>query len=149
MPEILAKHMSRRKLRERRPALRTALSALALAALIAPAVSSEAIAVPSGQTVTFHDMIWGEPGPAGLTMRFRFIAPQIAGEIGYDEAEPDMAFLCESYALPRLSAQGPSVNQIIISLSDQPVPFGEMAPEVVQFFEAYRPEGTACIWEGF
>ncbi|SLN16745.1 hypothetical protein PSA7680_00491 [Pseudoruegeria aquimaris] len=135
-----------------RPTLRTAFSALALAALLAPAVSSEAIAVPSGQPVTFHDMIWGEPGPAGLTMRFRFIAPLIAdgeAQVGFDEAEADMAFLCESYALPRLADQGPGVSQIIISLSDRPVPFGEMAPDVVQFFEAYRPEGSSCVWDGF
>jgi hypothetical protein len=60
-----------------------------------------------------------------------------------------MAHLCQSYALPRLSETGPVPAQIIISLSDRPVPFGEASPEATQFFEAYRIEGDACIWEAF
>ncbi|MGB8623392.1 MAG: DUF6497 family protein [Paracoccaceae bacterium] len=114
--------------------------------------AEEAIDVPSGQPVFFLDVIRGEAGPAGLTARFRFVAPQIAkqgGSVGFEEAEADMAFLCESYALPRISDTGPEVSQIVISLSDRPIAFGEADPEVTQFFDAYRPEDGACIWEGF
>lgn len=134
--------------------------ALALLALLsapvpaaASAQASEAlIAVPSGQRVSLIEAIVGAPGPGGLTARFRFLAPEIAreaGRIGFAEAAPDMLYLCESYALPRLAEPGPEVAQVIISLSDRPVPFGQAAPEATQFFEAYRPEGGRCIWEGF
>ena len=48
-----------------------------------------------------------------------------------------------------LPATGPQPSQIVISLSDRAVPFGEADPEATQFFEAYRVEGGACIWEMF
>lgn len=116
-----------------------------------PAPVSTAIVLPSGIEVDFQDVIWGEPGPAGLTVRFRFVSPAIAqdGVIDLATLEPDMQYLCENYALKRISAQGPQPGQVIISLSDRPVAFGETAPDATQFFEAYRPENGACIWEGF
>jgi len=109
-----------------------------------------AIAVPSGQPVTLQDVIWNAPGPEGLTMRFRFVAPQIArqgGTISFDRAIEDMQALCQNFALPRLASPGPVPSQIIISLSDVPLPFGDAAPEATQFFEAFSVEGGVCKWE--
>ncbi len=119
---------------------------------LAAGAQERGIDVPSGQPITLIDTIWGEPGAAGLTVRFRFLAPlidQSLGRMTFIEAEADMAYLCETYALPRIAEQGPPVAQIVISLSDIPVEFGALAPEATQFFEAYRPEGADCIWEGF
>lgn len=119
---------------------------------IEPAADDALIEVPSGQAVRLIDTIWGAPGPNGLTVRFRFLAPQIERDLGrmtFIEAEADMAHLCEHYALPRLATPGPEISQVIISLSDRIVAFGEISPEATQFFEAYRPENGACIWEGF
>ena len=45
--------------------------------------------------------------------------------------------LCQNFALPRISDIGPQPSQIVSSLSDRPVPFGEAAPDATQFFEAY------------
>jgi hypothetical protein len=112
--------------------------------------AAEAIELPSGQVVTLIDVIWNEPGPGGLTSRFRFLAPEIAaekGRIGFEEAVADMAHLCQDYALPRVSGNQPAPQQIIITLSDRPVVFGEAAPDATQFFEAYRIEDGLCIWE--
>lgn len=124
--------------------------ALALLPLALPAVAEE-VAVPSGQTVTFLEAILNEPGPDGMTARFRFVAPGIAegGGVDFDTAAADMEFLCQSYALPRIAVTGPAPAQVVISLSDRPVPFGQAAPDVTQFFEAYRIEGATCIWEAF
>ena len=108
------------------------------------------IPVPSGQPVALQDVIWNVPGPDGLAVRFRFVAPQIArdsGTISYETAAEDIFHLCQTYALPRLSEFGPQPTQIIISFSDQPVPFGETAPEATQFFEAFTFQHGACIWE--
>lgn len=108
------------------------------------------IPVPSGQAVTLQDVIWNVPGPEGLTLRFRFIAPQIArdsGTVGYDIAAADMQHLCQAYALPRISEFGPHPAQIIISLSDVPVPFGEATPDATQFFDAFSVQDGTCIWE--
>lgn len=132
--------------------IRVGLMAL-VAATLAQAQGVDAlIEVPSGQPITLHDTIIGEPGPGGLTARFRFVAPNIARDLGimtFIEAEADMHHLCETYALPRIASPGPKVAQIVISLSDRPLAFGEVAPDVTQFFEAYRPDGTQCIWEGY
>lgn len=107
------------------------------------------IAVPSGQAVSLQDVIWNVPGPEGMTLRFRFVAPGIApgGGVDFDTAAADMQFLCDSFALPRIAAQGPHPEQVIISLSDVALAFGEAAPEATQFFEAFRIEDGACIWE--
>lgn len=108
--------------------------------------------VPSGQPVTLQDVIWGAPGPGGLTARFRFIAPEIAaigGSITFDEAIEDMDFLCETYALPRVDTlTGPKPTQVIVSFSDQPVEFGVIS-DATQFIESYSIENGTCEWEQF
>jgi len=113
---------------------------------------AEPIAVPSGQEVRFLDTIHAEPGPEGLTQRFRFIAPAIAragGTIDAETAQADMEALCNDFALPRLAQTGPVPAQVIIVLSDREVAFGEPAPEATQYFEAYSIDGDRCVWEPF
>ena len=107
--------------------------------------------VPSGQEITLQDVIWNAPGPDGLALRFRFLAPGIApgGGVEFETAAADMQHLCDTYALPRIAEQGPHPEQVIISLSDVAVPFGEAAPEATQFFESYRIEDGVCVWEMF
>lgn len=127
---------------------------LCLAMIGAPAFGQDGlIAVPSGQPVTLQDVIWNEPGPDGLTARFRFIAPEIArdtGSIDFETALEDMDHLCETYALPRtLTTTGPRPVQIIVSMSDIPVEFGIITPEATQFFEAYSIAEGICQWEPF
>jgi hypothetical protein len=111
-----------------------------------------AIAVPSGQNVTLQDVIWNAPGPSGLTLRFRFLAPDIASEggtIDFDTAEKDMQWLCQNYALPRVPNTGPQPSQIIISLSDVALPFGAADPDATQFFEAYALNDGQCTWDPY
>lgn len=113
---------------------------------------AELVAVPSGQEVRFLDTIHAEPGPEGLTQRFRFIAPAIAragGTIDAETAQADMEALCNDFALPRLAQTGPVPAQVIIVLSDREVAFGEPAPEATQYFEAYSIDGDRCVWEPF
>lgn len=102
--------------------------------------------VPSGQKVSLQEVIWNVRGIAGLTLRFRFVAPDLA-TLDLDAALADMQALCETFAAPRITDFGPAPRQIIISMADAPRPFGEAAPDAVQYFEAYRIENGACIWE--
>lgn len=125
-------------------ALTSAAALLALVGCQEEAPAEGGVTVPSGRAVSFLDVITNAPGADGAAARFRFVAPGLqAGE----DASADMQALCDSYALPRIEGMVPAPQQIIIVLSDRPVPFGEAAPEAVQFFEAYRPEEGACIWE--
>ncbi len=122
----------------------------AMAEEAAPA--PEAFAVPSGQEIRFLETVQSAPGPDGLAIRFRFVAPAIdrtTGTIGVEAAQADMEWLCNNFALLRVPATGPVPSQIIVSLSDREVAFGEPAPEATQFFEAYAVEGGHCVWEAF
>lgn len=109
------------------------------------------VSVPSGQSVTLQDVILNVPGTDGIAARFRFVAPAIApgGGIDMATASTDMQTLCDSFALPRVKDNTPLPQQIIISLSDRPLPFGQSSPEAVQFFESYRIEDGSCQWEMF
>ncbi|WP_431300510.1 DUF6497 family protein [Tabrizicola sp. BL-A-41-H6] len=110
--------------------------------------SADAVTVPSGREVRFLDVISNVPGAEGATARFRFVVPGLAeGDSEADAA--DMQALCDTYALPRIDAMQPPPQQIIISLAGKETPFGEAAPEVVQFFEAYSVQDGACVWEVF
>ncbi len=117
----------------------------------APPEAAEVIAVPSRQVITLQDVILNEQGAFGLTARFRFTAPGIApdGGVTFDASVADMQHLCDTYALPRIANTGPLPQQIIISLSAAPLPFGDAAPEITQFFEAYSVQDNVCIWEVF
>ncbi|KFI32839.1 hypothetical protein CG51_20085 [Haematobacter missouriensis] len=106
---------------------------------------AEPIRVPSGADVTFQEMLTDTEGPEGLTFRFRFVARSI-GEQGMEQ---DMCALCEGFALPRLSRVGQLPAQVVISVADRAIAFGDADPGVVQFFEAYRIENGHCIWEAF
>lgn len=121
---------------------------VALAATSAVA-SAEVPAVPSGQPVTFQEMLWDRPGD-GLVYRFRFVAPEI-GEVGraYEDVAGDMQYLCDTYALPRVTEIGPQPTRIVISLGQSQSAFGVSAQGITQFFEAYRIESGACILEFF
>ncbi|MFD1881027.1 DUF6497 family protein [Paracoccus pacificus] len=63
----------------------------------------------------------------------------------------DMLWLCEHFALPRIAVPGPVPQQIIISIADRPVAFGDADPEVIQVFETFAPDLAAgsCRWEVF
>lgn len=112
-------------------------------------VWADAIVVPSGKSVAFHEMIWNQPG-SGLTYRFRFISPEITSagdDLNYEILERDMAHLCQVFALPRLAATGPKPGLIVISIANMESEFGQAAPEITQYFEAYSVKENQCIWE--
>lgn len=110
------------------------------------------LALPSGQSVTLVETIWDEAGPMGLMARFRFLAPEInpaTGSVSAESATADIAWICQDFALPQVMGAGDPPSQIVVSLEDRPVPFGEADPEATQFFEAFRIENGSCIWEVF
>lgn len=128
------------------PALIGALTLLAACQDESP--TGEAVPVPSGRALTLIDIVTDARGPEGATARFRFLAPGLSAEDA-ESAAVDMQVLCDSFAVQRIAGMEPAPRQIVISLASEAVPFGKSAPDVVQFFESYRPENGACIWEVF
>ena len=109
------------------------------------------VQVPSGQPVDLVEVLLDD-SPGETWVRFRFVAPQIArdaGGIDHDLAALDLDHLCTTIALPYLKAQALSPARVVISLSDRVVAFGQRDPEATQFFEAYKPAPTRCIWEEY
>ena len=80
--------------------------------------------------------------------RFRFVLPEIAQGVTFEDLIDDLDFVCAQVAVPALTQAGSDVSQLVISVSAAQVPFGE-ASQVVQYFQPFRREGDACIWEEF
>ncbi len=129
-----------------RPLIVAALAAVAGCTEEAP--PGDAIQVPSGRDLRLIEIITNAPGPEGATARFRFLAPGLT-EADIPTSADDMQALCDSFALSRIEGMVPQPQQIVISLAGEEVPFGEAAPDVVQFFEAYRVEDGLCVWSPF
>jgi Family of unknown function (DUF6497) len=110
------------------------------------AADGEKVEVPSGRDLRLIDIITDAPGPQGATARFRFLAPGLSSD-DLESSAIDMQAVCDSFAVGRIDGMVPAPRQIIISFSSAEVPFGDAAPDVVQFFESYRVENSLCIWE--
>ena len=123
-------------------------AAVALVTLLSAPAAAEDVVLPSGRTVTLAETIRDTAGPAGLTDRFRFLAPWIAGT-PYEDIAPDIQWLCDTVALPRVESSTPPPAQIVISLSDREVAFGASDPDATQFFEAFTVADDACMVELF
>ncbi|MBZ4022247.1 hypothetical protein CKO11_07230 [Rhodobacter sp. TJ_12] len=129
-----------------------ALHGVALVALVLmaarPVYAQEPIAVPSGLAVHWFETLRDSQGPNGLTLRFRFVAPDLAGpDYDPDLATADLQALCDGYVLARLPEMGPQPAEIVLDLADREVPFGEPNEDAVQFFEAFSVQHGACVWE--
>ncbi|MEP1520798.1 DUF6497 family protein [Ascidiaceihabitans sp.] len=126
---------------------------LRIVTLVMGLAGSAAVAqdVPSGQSVTLFDALIDKV--EGQTwLRMRYVAPAIArdgGGVDYDTASIDMAHLCASAALPYANEYAIDPHTVVISLSDRETEFGVQDQEATQFFEAYRVQNDACIWEAF
>lgn len=107
-----------------------------------------AIPVPSGRTVLPVDVITNVPGTAGAAARFRFLVPSLESEDLAASAE-DMQALCNNHALPLTDGMVPAPQQIIVTLMKAEVPFGQPAPDVIQFFETYGIKDGVCVVEPF
>ncbi|WP_420003315.1 DUF6497 family protein [Arenibacterium sp. LLYu02] len=118
-----------------------------LASTLTPALAAQGIAVPSGLDVSLSEVLLDE-APGELWARFRFVAPNIIAG-GQEEVADDFDYLCTALAQPYLAHHGINPARVVISLSSRDVPFGSTEGDVTQFFETYRLDGGACVWEGF
>ena len=107
--------------------------------------------VPSGQTVELVEVLIDKVGNEDW-LRFRFLAPEIARELGgltYADVAPDMTVLCDQVALPYMKEEGLAADKLAIGLSDRPVDFGTPDPDATQFIEVYSVVDMRCEWEAF
>lgn len=129
----------------RRGALASCLCCGTLAGAAAVAAAPE-IALDSGLVVALFDVLLE---PETGVARFRYVAPAIGTPgFGYADVAGDLQHLCEVHALPALAAHGWEPREVVVSLSEREVAFGE-ATDALQYFEPFRVEGSACLREDF
>lgn len=110
----------------------------------------ESLAVPSGYDLNLQEVLYEVRQDNSQVARFRYVMPLIGQEgVTFDDVEPDFLYLCEVHARRSVETEGRKVDQIIISLADRETEFGVASHVATQFFEAFRVENGACIWEGF
>src|SRR5690606_1112695 len=88
------------------------------------------LTLPSGRIVSLQDVISNAQGVEGATARFRFVQAGLKPE---EDVSDDLHYLCGTYAKERTEGMVPPPMQIVVSIADRPVPFGEIMPEAVQF----------------
>jgi hypothetical protein len=123
-----------------------AVCTLCAASVLATGTSADNIPVPSGQTLSFIEFISEAEGD---TVRFRFLTPDIGTTFDYMDVAADFQMVCDDQVIPVLDANALAPSQIVLSMSTVDIPFGEDHPDVLQFFEIFRPENGTCIWEEF
>lgn len=116
---------------------------VALALVAAGAAAAQG--VPSGLSVALYDVLV-EPGAA--IARFRFLAPDLRS-LDFAEVEGDLPWLCDHVALPEIVDAGWNVAEVIISVGDREVPFGETHPEALQYFAVFSFADGTCVEEYF
>lgn len=115
------------------------------------AAAADAMTLPSGQTVTLVEVLNDGSGSAENATRFRFLAPSISGRkaIDAEAALADIAWVCENFALPQMPALNPKATQIVVSLMDRDVPYGETDEAATQYFDAFLITNGTCELELF
>lgn len=122
------------------------LLSMVIAGILSAPVAAQDIPVPSGQSLSFLEFISETEGD---TVRFRFLAPDIGTKFAYMDVMGDFQVVCDEQVMPALDANALEPTQIVLSMSAVDIPFGEDNPDVLQFFEIFRPENGTCIWEEF
>ena len=124
-------------------------SCVAAVVCAAGPLTAQQIDVPSGLSIALDDVILEAEAH---TARFRFIAPAIAegpDAVTFGDVMDDLQYLCDAVIVPALQSQGWTSGDVVMSLSDRPVSFGVYEPAVTQFFQPFRLEDAAFIWEDF
>jgi len=118
-------------------------------AVVAPAISQDrAPTVPSGIVLSLHEVLEDVQPDGALWLRLRYVAPDLTVD-QHQRMVDDFAVLCDSQALAYTPEQGRPASQAVISIASAEVDFGASAPDITQFFEAFRLENGTCIWEIF
>ena len=116
-------------------------------ALTASGAGATDVSLGPDRSVSLIEVIY-EDAPS--LARFRFLDKDIGPEgLQFEDVVDDMVTLCESFAVPQVTKDGRAPEQVVISISDRVVPFGEISPEATQYFDAFRIEGARCMWEQF
>lgn len=109
----------------------------------------ETPAVPSGHEIRLQEVLFETRQDSSEVVRFRYVMPLIRQGIEFAEIIDDFEHLCVGVAVPYLAIEEKVVDQVIISMADREIEFGESTTLATQYFEAFTVKDGSCIWEGF
>ena len=83
-------------------------------------------------------------------VRVRLVAKEIADQdlYGFEVIEKDFQALCDSEGLRIVAKFAPNAREIVVSVASETVPFGDSAPNVVQYFDVFSVTDGTCVWGG-
>ena len=116
-----------------------------LIALLWPGLAWAQDSAPSGQPLVLWELRWERiEGGDTVQLVIRALAPTL-GDLGYEKAQADMAWLCETHGRTIVSLPHAQADQVVVNIADRPVPRGKANPQAVQFFEVFALEDNRCI----
>lgn len=128
---------------------------LCAAVLIAQSCNAEeraGVSMPSGLVVEPLETRlepFGAPTHSVQTVRLRYVSDQLTEKaFDFAQIEGDFAYLCQTDGLVTRARSAPNAKQIIISIASEPLVFGEISPQIVQYFDAFDVKSDACVWAG-
>ncbi|MEM9434859.1 MAG: DUF6497 family protein [Pseudomonadota bacterium] len=127
--------------------------ALSLVAGAHSAAAREVLETPSGLKLAAPEVIFepvGALASSASQVRLRYVAPLIADIelFGFDRLEGDFLYLCQQDGLKITTGAAPRATRVIVSIASVPLAFGETAPNITQYFDAFLIKENTCIWEG-
>lgn len=115
----------------------------ALACLAGPVWADQLLSPPGVPELSF-DLYDIRIEPALVRFRFTYDGP----EQNFDTLEPVFPWLCETIAARVVMDAHLDQQNVVISVSADPVDFGQPS-DIPQFFEAFAVERYSCKWEYF
>ena len=129
--------------------IRSCGAVIVAATALATGTTVAQIALPSGFNAELLEGFVEIQPDGARWARFRYVMPALADGAVYDKVQSDFAVLCDSTAVPMLDSAGEEVSQVVVSLMDKPLEFGQSDPGTIQYFEVFTIREGRCIWEEF
>lgn len=101
--------------------------------------------VPSDNQTYLHEaMVDAQTEPSSL--RLRFVQPSLSAGFDYSDVSDDLFALCQAQFRGEVAQNVAEMGQVIVSIANKEVPFGETNPDVVQVFEVFHLGDAGCEW---
>ena len=119
----------------------------ALLAILPAAAMAQEFTAPSGLVIEVAEVVLEDETRFA---RFRFVAPALGGDgAGFADVAGDFVWICETFAIPALASSDWDAAQIVVSMADRDVPFGQTDPDAVQYFTGFSVADATCTEELF
>ena len=104
---------------------------------------------PSGQVMTLDEQLVVPPDHNILYLGFTSPLIGLDYNENFDHLSKEMDRLCEIVGIPeaaKLIEQGEQIEELVIRLMEQLIPYGEVNPDLIQYLNVYDIRQGTCLW---